>query len=263
MNQDELQKALPHVKAIALEAGQLLDQGYRKRPDITLKGAIDLVTEYDLRVEQLVQKRLHSLFPHHNIIGEELPQLSGDQDLTWYIDPLDGTTNFSHGHPFFSVSIGLCHNRTPLLGVVHAPILGTTWTGIAGIGAHRNGVACQPSVTKTLNQALCATGFPYDRKTNPDNNLHETSILLLNIRGLRRCGSASIDLCMVADGTYDLYWEGGVKPWDIAAGMALVAAAGGRLTAYDGSPIHVETPRLVASNGIVHKEAISLLLSRS
>ena len=256
----ELQNILERSLEVAQEAGELLLSGYRQRVQITKKGVIDLVTEFDLRCEKLVRDQLSTQFPDHTIVGEELPAHQGTSDLIWYVDPLDGTTNFTHGHPFFAVSLGLWNGSKPLLGVVHAPALNVTWSGVVGLGAFRNTEACQPSATSTLVEALCATGFAYDRRTNPDDNTRETFAFLKKIRGLRRCGSAAIDLSLVADGTYDLYWERGLKPWDAAAGVALVTAAGGRLSHYDGTPLTGMPERLVASNGKVHDEAIAVLM---
>lgn len=234
--------------------------GYRKRIEVTLKGSIDLVTEYDLKCEKMVQKQLNHLFPEHTIIGEELPSVETSSALKWYVDPLDGTTNFTHGHPFFGVSLGLWESDRPLLGVVRAPALNITWSGAVGLGVFRDGTPCHPSTTTSLGEALCATGFAYDRRTNPDDNTVETAAFLKKIRGLRRCGSAAIDLCLVADGTYDLYWERGLKPWDMAAGAALVQASGGQISGYDGAPIDGPSDRLVASNGKIHQEAVDLLM---
>ena len=259
MEKDSLQNILQHAVTLAHEAGQLLMEGYRKRVEITLKGSIDIVTEYDLKCEKMVQQRLNQLFPSHTIIGEELPSIETSSHLTWYVDPLDGTTNFTHGHPFFGVSLGLWMHGQPLLGVVRAPALNLTWSGAVGVGVFRDNEPCHPSNTPSLGEALCATGFAYDRRTNPNDNTAETAAFLKKIRGLRRCGSAAIDLCLVADGTYDLYWERGLKPWDMAAGAALVLAGGGQLSGYNGHPISGPVDQLVASNGKVHKEAIELL----
>jgi myo-inositol-1(or 4)-monophosphatase len=236
---------------IATEAGALLLGGYRKRPVPTEKAKRDLVTEFDVKSEALIVARLSAATPELGIVAEE----SGGQvrQLTWFCDPLDGTTNFVHGHPFWAVSIGLLDDKTPLAGAVVAPALGLSWIGFAGGAALRNGDVCGVSETSDLEQALVATGFPPDRRTAPANNLDSFARVKKVAQGVRRCGSAAIDMCLVADGTYDAYWERRLNAWDVAAGAAVVLSAGGQLGALDGGPVDLHVGQLIASNGRVHE----------
>lgn len=243
---------------IAQEAAALAMSGFRIGTRIDKKGAIDLVTEYDVAAEKLIRARLEAAFPGQRVVGEELED-HGEGDAVWYVDPIDGTTNFAHGHPFFCTAIALFAEGQVQVGVVAAPALGIVWASERGKGATRNGVACSVSSTASLGDALCATGFPYDRWTTDDDNLREHRAFLKCIRGIRRCGSAAIDLCLVAEGTYDLYWEQRLNPWDMCAGALMVEEAGGKLSDYHGGPADPRTGQLVASNGPLHESALTVL----
>ena len=261
-----LAETLLFVRDAADRAGELLMEGYRSRPARSTKATeIDFVTEFDQRSERLIVDVLQPL--GIAIVGEEGGGTAAER--TFYVDPLDGTTNYLHGHPFFCVSIGLIEEGVPVLGVVHAPALGVTWEAVRGCGTLRNGVQCRVTPTTELGDCLLATGFPYDRRTTDDNNLREYGRLKMLTHGVRRGGSAAIDLAMVADGTFDGYWEMKLNPWDWAAGATLVHEAGGMLTRYDGSPFDVQAtrdslprPELVASNGHVHRAMIEALAQR-
>jgi myo-inositol-1(or 4)-monophosphatase len=255
------------ARTIAEEAGAIVLAGWRSAEvDVRDKGAIDLVTQFDLASEACIRERMAVAFPAHAIVAEE--GSAGDhrdRELVWFCDPLDGTTNFAHGHFFFSVAIGLARRledgrMAPVLGVVHAPALGTTWLGGEGLGAVRvdRGVErpCVLSSAASLARSLVATGFPYDRRTSDENNVREHAHIVLCVQGIRRCGSAAMDLCLVADGTYDGYWEQKLAPWDMTAGAAIVHGAGGRLTGYEGEPVDVTRNRVVATNGLVHDELL-------
>ncbi|MGB5694958.1 MAG: inositol monophosphatase family protein [Polyangiales bacterium] len=251
----ESPRALELAERIAVEAGELVMKGWRSKTEISRKGRFDLLTQYDLDSESLIRERLDRAFPQHRIVGEESAE-TGAGELVWYVDPIDGTTNFAHGHFFFSVSIALYRGSQGLVGVVHAPALGVTWKAAAGMGAFRNDELCKVSARDQLEQALCATGFPYDRWSNPDNNHAELAQFLRRARGVRRCGAASIDLCLVADGTYDIYWERGLQAWDMCAGALIVQEAGGQLSTYEGRTADPRTGKLVASNGLLHEAAL-------
>lgn len=246
------------VRDAATRAASLLMEGHRSRPTARTKSsAIDFVTEYDGRSEALLVEALAPL--GIAIVGEEGGrQLEGDHgdERIFYIDPLDGTTNYLHGHPFFCISIGLLERGQPLHGLVHAPALGLVWEATRGKGALRNGEPCTVSTAASLEEALLGTGFPYDRHLSSDDNLTEFAALKKRVHGIRRGGSAAIDLAFVADGTLDGYWEHKLNPWDWAAGALLVQEAGGRLSRYDGSEFAVETAQrdaeLVASNPGLH-----------
>jgi myo-inositol-1(or 4)-monophosphatase len=244
----------------ARAAGALVSEGYRKHPACEHKGHVELVTDYDRRSETLLRERLarSATFP---VVGEEQggQRARGRDEPTWYIDPLDGTTNFVHGHPFWCVSVGLFVGPRPALGVVVAPTLGVEWTGVVGAGAWRNGESCRVSEVDRLEDALLATGFPYDRKTSDDNNFDAFVAIKKHSQAVRRCGSAAIDLCLVADGTYDGYWERKLKPWDMGAGVPIVLAAGGRVTDYEGEDTDLRVGHIVATNVRLHDELVAAL----
>ena len=252
---EESQHALEVAECAALQAGELVMKGWRAAGEISRKGRFDLLTEYDLRSEGLIRDHLRREFPMHRVVGEEGAE-SGEGEFVWYVDPIDGTTNFAHGHFFFAVSIALYRGSQGLVGVVHAPALGVTWKAAQGGGAFRNGQRCSVSTRSQLEEAVCATGFPYDRWSNPDDNHAELAAFLQRARGIRRCGAASIDLCLVADGTYDIYWEQGLNAWDMCAGALLVQEAGGQLSTYEGDAADPRSGKLIASNGVLHEAAV-------
>ena len=245
---------------VAAEAAQILLAGFRKHPAVREKARADLVTEYDLASERLIRERLAERTPEIAIVAEELGGTAATgSGLTWYCDPLDGTTNFVHGHFFFCVSIGVAEAGVPIAGAVVAPALSTHWLAWAGGPALRNGEPCQVSDTSELGQALVATGFPSDRSQPASNNLAAFGSVKKQVRGVRRCGSAAIDLCLVADGTYDAYWERRLNAWDVMAGSALVLAAGGKLSALDGTPPDLSVGHILASNGRIHDHLLNLI----
>jgi len=245
---------------VASEAAQILLGGFRKHPAVTEKGRADLVTEYDLTSERLIRQRLAERTPEIAIVAEEQGGTAGAGNaLTWYCDPLDGTTNFVHGHFFFCVSMGVAEAGRPIAGAVVAPALSTHWRGWQGGPALRNDVSCRVSATATLEHSLVATGFPSDRTQAATNNFEAFARVKPRVRGVRRCGSAAIDLCLVADGTYDAYWERRLNAWDLMAGSALVLAAGGTISALDGTPPDLSVGHILASNGQIHAELLSLL----
>jgi len=254
--------ALREARAIAADAGLVLMEGYRRRGVIRKKGPADLVTDFDVRSEELIRSRLRLAFPSHVIVGEEGGSEGGnvtDESFVWYVDPLDGTTSFAHGHPYFSVSIGLCRGSEPLLGVVLAPALAITWHAIRGEGSFRNGERCHVSATATFEDALCATGFPGHPDNPQDDNMREFAAFNARTHGVRRCGSAAVDLAMVADGTHEIYWQRRLNAWDVAAGVLLVTEAGGRVSNHQGGDVHPRSGEFLATNGHLHAEAIWLL----
>lgn len=244
----------------AREAGRLVERGWRKRPIAETKSvATDLVTAFDRESEELLRERLHQRTAFR-VVGEERgPDSARAGSAAWYVDPIDGTTNFVHGHPFYCVSVGLIVDDVlPILGAVVAPSLFTDWTGVVGVGAFRNGVPCRVSEVSRFTDALLATGFPYDRE-QPENNFDAFVQIKRRCQAVRRCGSAALDLCLVSDGTYDGYWERKLRPWDLAAGAAIVTAAGGQLSGFDGRALDVLTGDLVATNGAIHQSLVDEL----
>lgn len=259
------------AEAIAREAGALVAARFRSRPAEMQKGhAHNLVTEVDLASEALIVAALARAFPAHAVRAEEgggspgEPAEGGSGDaagggFTWVVDPLDGTNNYAHGLPVFCVSLAAMRGDTVWAGVSFDPLRDELFRATRGGGAWLNGEALAVSRRPSLDQSIVATGFPYDKSTNPDNNLIEFSTIVPHVRGVRRMGSAALDLAYVAAGRLDAYWEHGTNAWDVAAGVLLVEEAGGRVSDYAGRPARVEGGRFLASNGLVHAPLLALL----
>ncbi|MEH2195663.1 MAG: inositol monophosphatase family protein [Nostoc sp.] len=247
----------------ALAAGAIL-QGYLGKLEdaIIEKGRPgDLVTAADKASEELILEILRRHFPQHSILAEESGKLGNQENqYLWAIDPLDGTTNYAHQYPFFAVSIGLLINGVPEVGVIYDPFHNELFSAATGLGATRNRRPINVSTTSELSKSLLVTGFAYDRRETSDNNYAEFSHLTHLTQGVRRSGSASLDLAYVACGRVDGYWERGLSPWDIAAGIILLQEAGGKITAYDGTPVKIESGRILATNGYIHDSLSSELL---
>jgi myo-inositol-1(or 4)-monophosphatase len=219
----------------------------------------DLVTEADKASETIIVAVLTEAFPNHRILAEEGGGNHAESEYVWLVDPLDGTTNFAHGHPQFSVSIALQHAGSTVVGVVYNIMRDELFTAARGAGARLNGRPIRVSCTPTLTHSLLATGFPYDRQTDPQNNLDQFSDLLLRAQGVLHGGSAAIDLAAVATGRLDGYWEFKLQPWDLAAGAMLVDEAGGRVTTPQGAALDLWTGNVVASNEHIHGEMLAHL----
>ncbi|HVA72165.1 MAG TPA: inositol monophosphatase family protein [Candidatus Limnocylindrales bacterium] len=243
----------------AREAGTIIAQAANRPKNISYKGEVDLVTETDHKSEAAILARLRHHFPAHAIVAEE-GGASGPQapsPYKWYVDPLDGTTNFAHGYPMFAVSIGLLENNEPLIGAVYNPVTCEMFTAIRNEGAYRDGARIRVSSVAKLSKSLLATGFPsHKRVQNP--NIHYYWEFTLHSHGVRRAGSAALDLCSVACGQFEGFWEFGLKPWDTAAGMLLVREAGGMVTDFAGQLYHPGDAGMLASNGLVHAEMQAL-----
>ncbi|MBS9391194.1 MAG: inositol monophosphatase [Dolichospermum sp. WA123] len=239
----------------ALAAGVVLQDYLGKLEDaITEKGRPgDLVTAADKASEQVILEVLRRHFPQHSILAEESGKLGNqDNEFLWAIDPLDGTTNYAHQYPCFAVSIGLMIQGVPKVGVIYDPFRDELFRAAAGLGATRNRRPIQVSKTAELGKSLLVSGFAYDRRETPDNNYAEFCHLTHLTQGVRRDGAAALDLAYVACGRVDGYWERGIAPWDVVAGIILVQEAGGNVTAYDGTPIKIESGRILATNGYLH-----------
>ncbi len=244
---------LSRMTAIAREAGRLLMTYFERRIGYEYKGDVDLVTEADRASEKLIVERIHSFFPSHDVVGEEGTRTKAGGEFKWYVDPLDGTTNFAHGYPVFCVSLGVERRGKPEAGVIYDPTRDELFSAEKGKGSTLNGRAISVSTTKTLGESILATGFPsHKRHKNP--NIHFYHQLTLRSHGLRRAGSASLDLANVASGRYDGFWEFNLNPWDTAAGVLLVQEAGGKVTRFDGSPWRIESDETLASNALLHAE---------
>lgn len=243
----------------AREAGELLRAGMGRRIEITHKGPVDLVTEIDLASEQLIRGLISTHYPRHAVLGEEEGEVAGSAEYRWIIDPLDGTTNYAHGYPAFCVSIAVEYRDEVIVGVVYDPTRDELFAAERGAGATLNNLPIRVSDTAPLKQALLATGFPYDISTERFTNLENFRNFYLNAQAVRRAGSAALDLCYVACGRFDGFWELGLKAWDMAAGTLLVREAGGHVTAIDGGPFVLERNECVASNGRIHAEMLGVL----
>ncbi len=246
--------------AIARAAGAILRDGLHTRRSIERKSAsIDVVTDIDLASEQVILAGLREHFPGHRVIAEEAGDDASESAYCWLIDPLDGTTNYAHGYPMFCVSMALLVDTVPTLGVVYDPLRDECFVGERGKGATLNEQPIRVSTINTLSEALVSTGFPYSRRVDPDNNLAEMARVTLEVMGIRRAGSAALDLCYVAAGRTEGHWELGLKPWDTAAGALIAQEAGGRLSTWQGEAWHPFIPKLVATNGAIHAQLLKLL----
>lgn len=251
----DLLRRLDVATEAATAAGTLLKTYCGKLVDVQEKRPGDLVTEADRASEELVLGIIERHFPEDAILAEESGALgNASSSYRWAIDPLDGTTNFAHGYPMSSVSIGLLRDDVPVLGVVYDCFRGELFRAAAGMGATRDRLPMHVSKAASLDRSLLVTGFAYDRRETDDNNYAEFCHFTHLTQGVRRGGSAAIDLAYVAAGRLDGYWERGLSLWDITAGIVLVREAGGLVTAYDGSPLQLETGRLLATNGRIHAE---------
>jgi myo-inositol-1(or 4)-monophosphatase len=248
--------------AAAIEAARTAGAIQRERFGTTLavrqKGAVDLVTDVDLACEEAICTTLSRRVPGTAILAEETG-MSGAGSERWIVDPLDGTTNFAHGYPFFCVSIAWEEAGRIRLGVVYDPLREELFSVEVGLGSRLNGAPVRVSGTDRLERSLLATGFPYDRQTNPRNNLEAFARLTLATQGVRRSGAAALDLAYVAAGRLDGFWEPGLKPWDVAAGSLLVEQAGGKVTNLRGGPFDPYGSEVLASNGVIHDALIDAL----
>ena len=259
----DLQNLLDIATEAALAAGAILQTYLGKLEDIQEKGRPgDLLTAADKASEVAILDILGRHVPDHPILTEESGQLgTTESEYLWAIDPLDGTTNFAHQYPFFAVSIGLLFAGIPCMGVIFDPFHNELFRAAKGLGATRNRHPIRVSQTTELSKSLLVTGFAYDRRETADNNYAEFCHLTHLTQGVRRSGSASLDLACVAMGRVDGYWERGISLWDIAAGVVLVEEAGGKVTAYDRSPLQLSSGRILATNGYIH-DSISTELGR-
>ncbi len=261
---DDLQRFLDIATEAASAGGAVLKHYWGNLSSIQSKGRPgDLVTEADKAAEKEVLAVLRLHFPDHAILAEESGSLraAGNQadGLLWAVDPLDGTTNYTHQYPFCGCSVGLLIDGKPAVGAVFDPVHDHLFRAAKGLGATCNREPISVSGTKSLADSLLVTGFGYDRRETIDNNYAEFCHLTHLTRGVRRGGAASMDLAYVACGRLDGYWERGLSPWDIAAGTILVEEAGGQVTAYDQSPFEIKSGRILATNGKVHSELSSVL----
>lgn len=265
----DLQAILPEVASIARGAGEIILRHFAQPVPIQARKSTrsDVVTAADTEAEAFIVRELLARFPDHHIVGEEGGGQGAPAESAryrWFVDPIDGTVNFAAKVPHYSTSIALATpDRQPLLGVVNDPSRGELFSAVLGGGAFLNGAPIHVTATDNLNDAVISTGFPYDKHTNPDNNLREWAAMLMHIRGERRLGSAAIDFSWVGAGRLDGYWEKNLKPYDAMAGMLIAREAGGTVSDYDGGPdpqlaFH---GRYAASNGRIHAAMLAVLQS--
>jgi myo-inositol-1(or 4)-monophosphatase len=256
---DRRDEFLEAAKAAAREAGRLLRENVDKRGEIMFKGAVDLVTHFDRKSQEMIFRRLSAAFPGHGFLAEEGLSLPGTSGCRWIIDPIDGTTNFAHTFPIFCVSIALEQKGEVVVGVVYDPMRDELFEAVRGRGAFLNGARVRVSDIPELGKALLATGFPYDVRTSSFNNVREFNAFIVRAQAVRRCGSAALDLCYVACGRFDGFWELKLKPWDVAAGALIIEEAGGRVSDFEGRTFDPFNQQVLASNGLIHEEMRAVL----
>jgi myo-inositol-1(or 4)-monophosphatase len=251
---------LTAAQEAAHQAGTLLQANWLKTKTVQVKtDIVDLVTNVDKEADALITGILRARFPTHQIIAEESAVSGQESPYRWYIDPLDGTTNYAHSFPHFAVSIALTHGPQVITGVVYDPLRDETFCASRGKGATLNGVPIHASHAPTLEHALVLTGFPYDRRKRSAFYLRFYQAFMIRTQGVRRCGSAALDLCYVACGRADGFWEWRLHPWDTAAGSLIVEEAGGRMSDFSGGPFDVTGEQTLASNGLLHREMVEVL----
>jgi len=240
-------------------AGSYQKYRFASSLNIEMKGDKNLVTEVDKESERLIVEHLLSRFPDHDIVAEESEYPQKGSSFRWVIDPVDGTTNYAHGYPWFCASIGLVREGELVTGVIYNPVYDELFTATKGGGAFLNGTRLSVSRSTPLKNSLLGTGFPYDCATDPANNFASFIAFQKSARGIRRAGAAALDLAYVAAGRLDGFWELKLKAWDVAAGVLLVREAGGTVTTFDGSAYDIFNDRIVASNGLIHDEMVAML----
>ena len=258
MRGEETRRALALAKRLALRAGAMLHRRREGARTISSKGGVgNIVTEMDHASERLILGGIRKAFPRHAIVAEESGE-HGDAECKWYVDPLDGTVNYSHAFPLWSVSIAFEVRGRMEAGVVYCPGLGDLYEARRGAGAKRNGKAIRVSKANRLDRALLVSGFPYNWKLKIQA-LKAWGAFVRRAQAIRRLGSAALDLCYVAAGRFEAFWEQHLKPWDVAAGALIVEEAGGRVTGMDGGPFDAAAAHLIASNGHVHREVVDTI----
>ncbi len=258
----DFKKELKFAKEAAVKAGAIIRKGMNKRRKVNFKGRIDLVTEFDLKSEKFITGEIAKVFPQHSILAEEGGETQRGLSHIWIIDPLDGTTNFAHDYPAFCVSIGLAVDGKNVLGAVYDPVHDELFYAAQGRGAFCNKRRIHVSSQNKLNRSLLATGFPYDIAETKEDNLDNFARMYKVAQGIRRGGSAALDMCYLACGRFEGFWELKLHPWDTAAGLVIVREAGGRVTGIDGKKYSVFDQDLLASNGKIHRQMQKVLLRK-
>jgi myo-inositol-1(or 4)-monophosphatase len=251
---------LPDLERLARQAGAILRAGYEGEHQVDYKGSIDLVTEVDHQSEAFLLDEIHRKYPGHGIVSEEAGRLPGSGRDCWYIDPLDGTVNYAHGIPIFTVSIAYVHNGAVMLGAVYDPLRDELYSAEHGQGARRNGDPIGVSSVSEIRRSLLVTGFAYDVATSARNNLDNFARFMRLSQGVRRLGSAALDLCYIACGRFDGYWELSLNPWDLAAGGLIASEAGALVTDLTGGPDYLAPPcGILAAPPALHAKMLAVL----
>lgn len=245
----------------ALEAGKFLKESVGKVLEVERKFGqeTNLVTQIDKKAEEIIINKIRGRYPDHDFLAEESGSHNKQSEFRWVIDPLDGTLNFTHGVPLFSVSIAVEVRGKVVAGVVYEPNLNELFTAEKGKGAFLNKKPIRVSRVNTLIESMMVTGFPYTIRDNPENAVQHFVNLLMKAQGIRRLGSAAVDLCYVACGRFEGFWEVSLSPWDMAAGVLLVEEAGGRFSDFHGKPSSIHTKQVLATNGLVHDKVVEIL----
>jgi len=254
-----LGKQLTVAKEAAFQAGEMLKQNSCTPQEIHFKGAVDLVTDFDKRSQDIIFKHLFAHFPDHDFLAEENLCEEQGSEFRWIIDPIDGTTNYAHNYPVFCVSIALAFKDETKLGVIYDPMREEMFTAVKGHGAALNNHRILVSSVRELDLSLLATGFPYDLRESHVNNFDHFFNFATRVQGIRRGGSAAIDLCYVACGRFDGFWELKLQPWDVAAGRVIVLEAGGRVSDFQNSDPGLSSDETLATNSLIHEQMVNIL----
>ena len=255
----DYKKILRVAKESAFQAGNYLKENFEVKPKVEFKGEINLITERDRKSQQIVYNIISNAFPEHSILGEEELNIEKNKGLLWIVDPLDGTTNYAHGLPYFCVSIAFVENDETKVGVVYNPMLDEMIWAIRGEGAYLNDKRMKVSKEIDINKSLLATGFPYDLRKSQENNVNYFNSFIYKAQAVRRCGSAALDLAYVAASRYDGFWELKLYPWDTAAAALFVEEAGGKVTDFSGKSFNPFKKECLASNGIIHNQLLDVI----
>ena len=256
MNMD---KTILAAREAVLKAGRMLRENIGKSSEISYKGTVDLVTNFDTQAQRVIFDHLSSCFPDHDYLAEEGLNQNKGAEFRWIIDPLDGTTNYAHHFPVFTVSIALEREGEVVLGLIYDPMREEMFSAVKGEGAFLNGEKIRVSAVDDLNKSLLATGFPYDIRASKVNNITHFNNFLTRVQGIRRCGSAAMDLCYVASGRFDGFWELKLSPWDMAAGALIVQEAGGLISDFQNGEFTIYGAEILASNGLIHQQIVEVL----
>jgi myo-inositol-1(or 4)-monophosphatase len=251
---------LEDIISISKTAGELIRSKFRSNFNIQFKSnETDLVTEVDKASEKIITDFINKKYPDHSILAEESGETKKSSEYRWVIDPIDGTTNFAHGLPIFSVSIGVQKNNETLYGVIYDVMQDIVYSAEKGKGAFANDKQIHVTGNDILRRSVLVTGFPYNIAENPDNAMEIFASLTRAARGIRRLGSAAIDMCYVACGVFDGFWEVSLKPWDMCAGMLIVEEAGGKITNFNGEKIDIFSKKILTSNGKIHQSVLDII----